>query len=86
MNNAGKTPANTYEAMLIQHGRMQMLSEITEQDFPLTNTRLVNLLSKFKKRQWKVFSRRQKEICVKACGNKRDDGTLEIAFKIARQV
>lgn len=72
--------------MAILHGRMQMLNELTEIDFPLTNTRLVNLLSKFKPRSWKSFSRVQKEICIRATEGRTDEASLTRAFKIARKV
>lgn len=65
------------------HGRMQMLNELTEQQFPLTNTRLVNLLSKC--RGWQSLTYKQKEIAVNACEDRRDEDTLKRAIKIAKR-
>lgn len=67
-------------------GRLKRINEELEREFPILNTRLVNLLSKFNKRAWNSFSRKQKETAVLACGEKRDAATFRTAIKIARAI
>jgi hypothetical protein len=65
-------------------GRLKRINEELEREFPML--RLVNLLSKFNKRAWNSFSRKQKETAVLACGEKRDEATFRTAIKIARAI
>jgi hypothetical protein len=56
-------------------GRLKRINEELEREFPML--RLVNLLSKFNKRAWNSFSRKQKETAVLACDDDDDDLTLD---------